>query len=69
MTNDIKLTVNPDLLNSTTVNYTITPYLRYVKKAVYIMDGSVSYEKVLQQKWQGSDGSEIWHDVETIEAP
>lgn len=47
---------------NTPVMYTITPHLRYIQE--YKKDGG--YRKVLQQKWQGTDGSEKWEDVEVV---
>jgi hypothetical protein len=47
------------------VTYTITPYLRF--KLIEVKNGfSATYLKQLQQKWQGSDGSEKWEDIEVV---
>jgi hypothetical protein len=47
------------------VTYTITPHLRF--KLIEVKNGfSATYLKQLQQKWQGSDGSEKWEDIEVV---
>jgi hypothetical protein len=42
------------------INYSVTPYLRYVKRRILIDEQTAKYELRLQQMWQGSDGSQKW---------
>lgn len=53
------------------VDYTRTSALRWVNRQITMTDDKgnatgVKFEKVLQQGWQGSDGSIKWEDVETV---
>jgi len=47
--------------------YTITPYLRYAKRKIAVSEAAILEEYRLQQMWQGSDGSQEWIWIETVE--
>lgn len=49
--------------------YQITPHLRYAKVEKKSLFGQYSRGKecVLQQMWQGEDGSQIWKDIEEVD--
>ncbi len=47
--------------------YWITPYLRYAKKITPIDELTQKEELMLQQMWQGQDGSQKWEWVEVVE--
>lgn len=54
---------------STGMVYQITPHLRYAKVETKSLFGQYSRGKecVLQQMWQGEDGSQIWKDIEEVD--
>ena len=47
--------------------YWVTPHLRYAKKEIILNEQTAKYELMLQQMWQGSDGSQKWEWVEVVE--
>jgi hypothetical protein len=47
--------------------YSITPQLRYKKKSIDLGNGLAKEEYRLQQRWQGSDGSEYWQWIDYVE--
>ena len=47
--------------------YWITPYIRYAKKITPIDKLTQKEELMLQQMWQGADGSQKWEWVEVFE--
>ena len=55
-----------DFSGSVGCAYWVTPHLRYAKKKIIIDDQSCRYELMLQQKWQGQDGSQKLEWVEVV---
>ena len=47
--------------------YWITPHIRYVKKITPIDELTQKEELMLQQMWQGQDGTQKWEWVEVID--
>ena len=48
------------------VNFVKTVHLRFVRRTEHLpefYDPPTATFKVLQQMWQGSDGTQIWEDV------
>jgi|SaaInlV_120m_DNA_3_1039746.scaffolds.fasta_scaffold10389_5 hypothetical protein len=61
----------PELLGINVVSncatYSITPQIRYKKTTIDLGNGLAKEEYRLQQRWQGSDGSEDWQWIEYVE--
>ncbi len=66
---DISLCNNTTKINgnNTDCEYWVTPYLRYAKKKIMVDEQTCKYELMLQQMWQGSDGSQKWEWIKTAE--
>jgi len=49
-------------------NFWVTPYLRFVKRQIHKeQPGFEMHGIILQQMWQGSNGTQKWEDIEIIE--
>jgi hypothetical protein len=57
---NIKNEITLEFSEGAGINYSVTPYLRYVKRRIFIDEQRSKYELRLQQMWQGSDGSQKW---------
>ena len=65
--NTIKVLNKTDVSGSVGCAYWVTPHLRYTKKRIMIDEQTCKYELMLQQMWQGQDGSQKWEWVEVAE--
>jgi hypothetical protein len=69
VSNNIIDTINNTINNTIQMpaSYWATSHLRYAKKEIMIDEQSSKYELMLQQMWQGSDGTQKWEWVEVVE--